>query len=101
MVIEKPTIDFLEASSKFLSFSNDIVIRLPRNGKVRDELLLSNLKFTKELTLIISQICRNLHFIKDDVELAAEYRHAFTVQEIIQFMRDLEAMRDSLRTEAK
>jgi len=98
MDIEKPNIDFLEASRKFLSFSNDIVIKLPRNRKDRDELLLKNLKFTKELTLIISQICKNLHFIKDDVELAAEYRSAFTVEEILQFMRHLEAMRDSLRS---
>jgi len=101
MVIQKPEIDFLEASRKFKLFSDNIEVKLPRprNKWKINALLLENLKFTKELTLILSQICNSLHFIKDDVELAAEYRQAFTVQEILQFMRDLEALRHSLRSE--
>ena len=93
-----PTPDFLEYSRKLKLFSDNIEVKLPRSKEDRDKQLLEYMKFTKENTLIMSQIYHFLYFIKDDVESASEIRQTFTVQEILQLMKDVKALQASLRT---
>jgi hypothetical protein len=99
MVIEKPKVDFLEASRKFQLFSSNINVKLPKNRKDRDKALLEYMELMKEMTFILSQIFLSFHFMKDDVEIAAEYKKSFSVQELIQFKKILEAIRDLLQTD--
>lgn len=97
MVATKPEIDFLDASRKFQLFSSDIDVKLPRNRKDRDKALLEYMELMKEMTFTLSQIFLGLHFMKDNIEIATEYVKIFSVQELIQFKRVLEALRDSIR----
>ena len=98
MVTEKPqTPDFLEYSRKLKLFSDNIEVKLPRSKEDRNKQLLEYMKFTKEYTLIMSQIYHSLYFIKDDVESASEIRQTFTIQEILQLMKDVKALQTTLR----
>jgi len=91
--------NFLEYSRKLKLFSDQIQIKLPLKREDRDKALLEYMEFTKEQTLILSQICHAFHFIKNGVEIAIEYKNAFSIGELRQFMKLLEIFRDSLRSE--
>lgn len=56
------TPDFLEYSRKLKLFSDEIEVKLPRSREDRNRKLLEYMKFTKEYTLIMSQICKYMHF---------------------------------------
>ena len=58
--------DFLEYSRKLKLFSDNIKVKLPRSKENRDKQLLEYMNFTKEYTLIMSQICNYMHFSEND-----------------------------------
>lgn len=66
MDLDEQTPDFLEYSRKLKLFSDNTEIKLPRDRKDRDILLLDNLKFVKEATAIFSEICKWIHFSQLD-----------------------------------
>jgi len=107
MVTKNPDIDFLDFSRKIKLYSDSVEIKLPRNRADRDKKLLESLKFIKEYTLLSSQICQSMHFLKDRIESTEGYQNLPTLEEFKEYMKTLTELKEiiqsqiSIRSEAK